>query len=369
MHPSADHPRRTTGGLLGGRRLAALGTATTLAVTLALAGCSGGASGDGTDVSASSQKCNGDKLTLTQSTTGFLYFPSYVAEQAGYYKDQGLNVSIKDLGGGSENVAAVVSDSADVALTAYSSIVTAKEQGAPVIAIDSVMDQYASNVVISKEAAQKAGITENSSPEDKIKALKGLNLGITSAGSGTDQLFHYLFEQVGMDADKDAHLLPIGSGSSMIAAFKSGKIDGFSLSSPTSDMAASEGGVMLFDLSSGSYEPLDPFLYIVAVANSRTLDKKSRVLTCFSKALGQALTLIHDNPDKAKKVARPAFKDIDDNLYETAFKRNVAAYPESPVIQKDDAKKVIDFVASFEGQPKKANVDNTVNDNLAKAAE
>lgn len=338
------------------------------ATSLVLTACAGG-SDDGAAVEASDEGCNGDSLTLTQSTAGFLYLPSYLAERAGYYKEQGLNVEINDLGGGSENVAAVVSGSADVALTAYSSIVTAREEGAPIVAIGQIMDQYASNVVISKEAAEKAGVTADSSPEEKIRALKGLKLGITSPGSGTDQLFHYLFEQVGLDADDDARLLPIGSGAPMIAAFRTGQIDGFSLSSPTSDLAAAQGGVMLFNLSRGDYEPLNPFLYIVAVANSRTLEEKSRILTCFSKAIGQALTLLEENPDKAREVARPAFADIDEELYATAFENNIDGYPETPTIAKKDASKVIDFVVGFEGALETATVDNTVNTNLAEAAE
>ena len=333
----------------------------------ALAGCAQGDDDAGT-VQASTESCDGDELNLTQSTTGFLYFPSYVAEEAGFYEDQGLDVSIKDLGGGAENVAAVVSGSADVALTAYSSIVTAREQGAPVVAIGSLMDQYASNVVISQEAADKAGVTEDSSPEDKIAALEGLKLGITSAGSGTDQLFHYLFEQGGMDADDDARLLPIGSGAPMLSAFRTGQIDGFSLSSPTSDLAAQQGGVMLFDLSSGTYEPLNPFLYIVATADSRTLEEKSRILTCFSKAIGQALTLIQEDPEAAKAAGRSVFADIDEDLYDASFERNVKAYPPTLVIAKDEAEKVIDFVSSF-AEVKEASVDNTVNTSLAEAAQ
>jgi NitT/TauT family transport system substrate-binding protein len=339
----------------------------TVVSSLILAGCAGRAD-EGASVKASEKGCDGDKLTLTQSTTGFLYFPSYVAEEAGFYEEQGLEVDAKDLGGGSENVAAVVSGSADVALTAYSSIISAREEGAPIVAIDSIMDQYASNVVISKEAAEKAGVTADSSAKEKIAALEGLKLGITSAGSGTDQLFHYLFEQGGMNADDDAQLLPIGEESAMIAAFKTGKIDGFSLSSPTSDLAVSQGGVMLFDLSSGEYAPLDPFLYIVAVANSDTLDEKARVLTCFSKAIGQALTLIDENPGRARELGRVAFADIDGSLYETAFERNVAGYPASPVIDKGEASKVFDFVASFEDGLETATVGNTVNPNLAATA-
>jgi NitT/TauT family transport system substrate-binding protein len=263
----------------------------------------------------------------------------------------------------------VASDSADVALTAYSSIVAAVEEGAPVIAIGSMMDQYASNIVISQEAAEAAGVTPDSPPEEKIRALKGLKLAITSPGSGTDQLFHYLFEQVGMNADDDAELLPIGESSATLAAFRSGRIDGFSLSSPTSDQAAAEGGVMLFDLSSGEYEPLNPFLYIVAVANSRTLEDKARVLTCFSNAINSSLELIHEDPEAAKDAGRAAFEDIDQELYDQAFERNVAAYPETFVIDDAQAEDVIDFVADFEGGLEEASVETTVNSNFAESAQ
>jgi NitT/TauT family transport system substrate-binding protein len=354
---------------MSSRPLRRAGTLTALATAacLVLAGCAQDA-GDSADVQASDESCDGDEFTLTQSTTGFLYLPSYVAEQAGFYEEQGLDVSIKDLGGGSENVAAVVSGSADVALTAYSSIVTAREEGAAVVAIDSLMNQYASNVVISQEAADAAGVDESSSPEEKIRALEGLKLGITSPGSGTDQLFRYLFAQEGMDAGEDAELLSIGTGSSMIAAFNTGQIDGFSLSSPTSDQAEADGGVMLFDLSGGEYEPLDPFLYIVAVANSRTLGDDARVLTCFSRAIAQALELIEQDPEAAKEAARPAFSEIDEALYDEAFERNLAAYPANPVIQEDEAQKVVDFVAGFEDGLEEASVETTVNTNLAEAA-
>ena len=350
------------------RRRATAAFATLVASSLLLAGCAQGDT-DAANVEASDEGCDGEKLSLTQSTTGFLYLPSYIAENAGFYEDEGLDVTIQDLGGGAENVAAVVSGDADVALTAYSSIVTAREAGASVVAFGSVMNQYASNVVISQEAADAAGVTEDSTSEDKIRALEGLKLGITSAGSGTDQLFHYLFEEVGLNADTDAQLLPIGSGSSMIAAFRTGQIDGFSLSSPTSDQAAEAGGVMLLDLSSGGYEPLNPFLYIVAVANSRTVEEKSPILTCFSKAIGSALTLINEDPEAAKEAGRAAFADIDEALYDSAFERNVAAYPDSPVIDEEQATKVIEFVSGFEGELEEATVETTVNTNFAEAAE
>lgn len=340
------------------------------ALALALTAC-GGDDGGNTAAPAGdgdSAECNNDDLTLTQSTTGFLYLPSYVAENAGYYTEEGLNVSIQDLGGGAENVAAVASGSADVALTAYSSIVNAAEQGAPVVAINALMNQYASNVVIRQSIAEQAGITEDSSAEEKVQALKGLKIGITSPGSGTDQLMRYLFSRAGLDAETDAQLLPIGGGAPMIAAFQQGEIDAFSLSSPTSDQAVENGGMLLFNMSEGEFEPLDNFLYIVAVANERSLDDKERILTCFSRAIARSLELINEDPEAAKEAARPAFAELDEAVFEAAFERNLAAYPETPVIDEQASEKVFDFIAEFEGELENVTTADVVNTEIAETA-
>jgi NitT/TauT family transport system substrate-binding protein len=339
------------------------------ALALALTACGGG---DGEETAAPAgngeAECSNDSLTLTQSTTGFLYLPSYVAENAGFYEDEGLDVSIQDLGGGAENVAAVASGSADVALTAYSSIVNAAEQGAPVVAINALMNQYASNIVIRESIAAEAGVTEDSPAEEKIQALKGLKIGITSPGSGTDQLMRYLFKQVGLDAQTDAQLLPIGGGAPMIAAFQRGEIDAFSLSSPTSDQAVENGGTLLFNMSEGQYEPLDNFLYIVAVANERSLDDKQRVLTCFSRAIASSLELINEDPEAAREAARPAFAELDEAVFNAAFDRNVAAYPETPVIDTEASDKVFDFIEEFEGELESVTTEDVVNTEIAEAA-
>lgn len=318
---------------------------------------------------AASASCEGEALTLTQSTSGFLYLPSYVAEGAGFYEDNGLDMEIVDLGGGSESIAAIVGGSADIALSAYSSLVNAREEGAPIITVGALMSQYASNLVMSGSAAEAAGITADSSVEEKIAALKGLTIGITSPGSGTDQLIRFMLTSEGLDPDNDATILPIGGGSEMLAAFKQGQIDAFALSSPTSNLAVAEDdGILLFNLSEGEYPPLDGFLYIVSMVNESFATDRPEVITCFETAIQQALDLIQDDPDAAMEAALPvAFEDLDPDIYAEAFEGNRAAYVESVVVDEELAQRAVDFLAEFDESAADIDIPSTIDNGPAEA--
>lgn len=314
--------------------------------------------------------CENESLTLTQSTSGFLYLPSYVAEGAGFYEENGLEMDIVDLGGGAESIAAVVGGSADVALSAYSSVVNARNEGAPIITAGGLMSQYASNVVISAEAADAAGVTADSSVEEKIAALQGLNIGITSPGSGTDQLIRFMLSSEGLDPDTDATILPIGGGSPMLAAFEQGQIDAFALSSPTSNLAVAENdGVLLFNLSQGEYPPLDGFLYIVSIINESTSTDRPEVVTCFQRAIQQALDMIQDDPEAAMEAAQPvAFADLDPEIYADAFEGNRAAYVDSVVVDEGLAQRAVDFLAEFDDTAVDVDIPSTIDNGPAEAA-
>ena len=121
-----------------------------------------------------------------------------------------------------------------------SSALHAREHGAPVTVFGAVMTQYSSNIAVRRDWAKKFGVTENSPYKDKLKALKGITIGITSAGSGTDQLVRFLAKQAGLRPDRDMTITALGSGQAMLAAFSQNRIQAFSHSAPDAEEAAEE---------------------------------------------------------------------------------------------------------------------------------
>src|SRR4030095_9827468 len=61
--------------------------------------------------------------------TQFIYLPLTLADQLGYFKDEGLSVQISDLRGGSEALAALLGGSVDMVCGFYEHTIRARSQG------------------------------------------------------------------------------------------------------------------------------------------------------------------------------------------------------------------------------------------------
>ena len=110
-----------------------------------------------------------------------------------------------------------------------------------------MVNKYASHVVIKKDILDKAGVTESSPVEAKAALLKGLTLGTTGPGAAPDNLLRFLISKANLDPEQDTQLVGIqGGGQALLASMERGVIDGFCLSSPTSDIAVSKFGGGLF---------------------------------------------------------------------------------------------------------------------------
>jgi NitT/TauT family transport system substrate-binding protein len=324
-------------------KVATLGVAS----VMALAGCAGSSGGGSTTAkdagAAASGTCKGHTIKIAQASPSFVYLPFYVAQGAGYLEKEGLVPETVTLSTGSSIVAGVVSNSVDVALTTAAEVFVARDQGATIQAFAQV-EYLGTNVIIKKSLMDKLGLTASSSDKDKLAALKGLRVGVTGAGSGSDLVVRYLARTAGLDPDKDLEITATGGSANSVAGFTSDRFDAIAISSPQSDIGIAQGdGAYLFNMAKGEYKPLANNLYIVAVASDQAVSQKPEDLKCFADALALAQKDIHDNPEAAAKVAQSAMGDVDPAIYQTAFKNNVPSWPDTPVIDMDAAKAAVDF--------------------------
>src|SRR5260370_11625958 len=70
------------------------------------------------------------KLTIATASLGLTYLPLVMAQQLGYFKEEGLTVEIAAFSGGSKALEALLGGSADIVSGAYSNTLTmaAKDQ-------------------------------------------------------------------------------------------------------------------------------------------------------------------------------------------------------------------------------------------------
>src|SRR5258706_5389779 len=63
------------------------------------------------------------------------YLPLTLAERLGYFKEQGLNVTITDFGGGSKSLQSLIGGSADVVTGAYEHTIPMQSKGQDIAAV------------------------------------------------------------------------------------------------------------------------------------------------------------------------------------------------------------------------------------------
>jgi sulfonate transport system substrate-binding protein len=293
-----------------------------------------------------------DKITVVMSSYGFLYLPVLTAKELGYYDKEGIDVTVTATSGGSKALAAVTGGGANIYVGAPSSALHAREHGAPVTVFGAVMTQYSSNIAIRRDWAKKFGITEKSSYKDKLKALKGITIGITSAGSGTDQLVRFLAKQAGLRPDRDMTITALGSGQAMLAAFSQNRIQGFSHSAPDAEeAAANHDGILLFNFSKGEVKPLDGFLYVAAIAREDWLKAHPDLAVRFLRATQHALDTLHDPKGtvKAMNAVHAKYQNRTDmTFYKYVWNNTTGAFPKTVALTGAAMQRVADFANEFE---------------------
>lgn len=152
----------------------------------------------------------------------FYYLPLTIAEQLGYFKDEGLNVKISDFAGGAVALRAVVGGSADVVSGAYEHTINlqSKKQFFRAFVAQGRLPQIAFGVSSAKAGQFKS-----------LKDLKGLKVGVSAPGSSTHNLVKQLLSKAGLNAN-DVSVVGVGLGAQAVAAIKSGTIDAISNTDP-----------------------------------------------------------------------------------------------------------------------------------------
>jgi NitT/TauT family transport system substrate-binding protein len=164
----------------------------------------------------------------------FYYLPLTIAEQLGYFKDEGLEVKISDFAGGSAALRAVVGGSAEVVSGAYEHTISlqGKKQYYRAFVLQGRLPQIALGLSLAKAAHFKS-----------YQDLKGMKIGVSAPGSSTHNLVKQLLTKAGLDPNKDVAIVGVGIGAGAIAAMKSGQIDGISNVDPVMTKLEMDGAI------------------------------------------------------------------------------------------------------------------------------
>ena len=185
---------------------------------------------------ASAQPLEKTKVTLAVGGKNLLYYlPLTIAEQLGYFKAEGLDVTIVDFAGGSKALQAVVGGSADVVSGAFEHTVNMQFKGQPMRAF--VLQGAAPQIVL--------GINPKTMPGFKtIADLKGKKIGVSAPGSSTNVMLNFVLAKAGLKPS-DVSIIGVGTGNGAVAAMRSGQIDAMSNLDPVITLLQRSGDLKI----------------------------------------------------------------------------------------------------------------------------
>ncbi|MEO5807642.1 ABC transporter substrate-binding protein [Devosia sp.] len=151
-----------------------------------------------------------------------IYLPAMLAQQLGYFKDEGITVDILSEPSGVDATDEMLAGVVQGVVGFYDHTVDLQGLG-----------KYAESVVQFSQAPGEVELASSKYPDIKSFAdFKGKNLGVTGLGSSTNFLTQYLAVKSGLQLS-DITSVPVGAGDTLIVAMKQDQIQGAMTTEPT----------------------------------------------------------------------------------------------------------------------------------------
>lgn len=276
------------------------------------------------------------KVVMAAGGDGLHYSAIHIANAAGFFKEEGLELEIVDVNSGPRQAAALMGGSALFAPLGLIHEIKIISEGGSLVAASNLFAKLDIHVVISKDSIAKTGIKNDMSPDEKVKRLKGLRLGITSPGSTTDTNIRTIFKSRGLDPDQMVQLQPVGGGTNMLAAFEKGILDGFVWSAPQPQIAVNrDGATIVLDPFRGDLPEEEGVPYLVMAINRDTEKQNADLLRKTMRALTKGMLFAHKNPDEGLKYVQAHFPEFDRDVLKTVWKSYLTGIPKTPIISQD----------------------------------
>jgi len=275
-----------------------------------------------------------EQTTLAIPVLSLTFSPNYIAEEKGFWKEEGLDVKIQAIPG-VQATNAVLAGSVDFTNTASSAFLRANARGQKVVAIANTLEKVQVEIVVSKAFLDKKGFDPNAPIEKRAAFLKGARIAIDAPNSITHGYVKYAAKKGGIDPERDVTVSPMAPPA-MLAAIRSGQVDGLSMSRPWASILRKEGiALTVASTPLGDFPELNPFNYNLIITKPGFCESKPSVCRKLINGFKKALAFMHDKPEETAAILRKKFDKTDPALVDDALKAVIEGTPRSPVVKEE----------------------------------
>lgn len=241
------------------------------------------------------------EVTLNEVAHSIFYAPQYAAIELGYFKDEGIDLTLVNGAGADKVMTALISGDADIGFMGSEASVYVYQEGSEDYAVNfAQLTQRAGNFLVGRQAE------ENFSWEN----LKGKKVLGGRAGGMPQMIFEYILKKNGIDPKTDLSIDQSINFGLTAAAFTSNDSDYTVEFEPFATGLEIEGsGYVVASLGVDSgYVP-----YTAYSAKKSFIEKNPEAVQGFTNAIQRGLLYVNTHSaEEIAKVIKPQFKETDE---------------------------------------------------------
>src|SRR5882724_650551 len=256
------------------------------------------------------------KVKMTIPVVAHSMTPVYIAQSKGFFADEKLDLDITSTGGGGPDIRALIAGDVEFSFTTGDNVILAHQEGKKLMMVMSGLNRVFINWAMHKESAKTKGVTESMPLAEKIKALKGLTVGVTNPGALTAHLAAFVIRKAGYNPQQDVNIVPVGSGPTWLAALENRKVDVALTAPPVPDTAISRGfAILLINNAKGEDPSIPEFLMENLIARPETVAKDGDTIRRMARALTKANQwALQSTPEQVAEALKPSMTTIQPEL-------------------------------------------------------
>lgn len=264
-----------------------------------------------TSVTGCQKKSTGlTPVTLNEVAHSIFYAPQYAAIELGYFKEEGLDLTLVNGGGADKVMTALVAKEADIGFMGSEASIYTYANGEKDYAVNfAQLTQRAGNFLVGRK------------PEADFKweNLVGTTVLGGRAGGMPEMVFEYILKQHGINPGTDLTIDQSISFGLTAAAFTSNDADYTVEFEPFATGLEKEGsGYVVASLGKDSgYVP-----YTAYCAKKSYMEQNPEIIQKFSNAIQKGLDYVNTHSaEEIAKVIQPQFKETDPETIATIVER------------------------------------------------
>jgi NitT/TauT family transport system substrate-binding protein len=304
---------------------------------------------------AAAQQAALEKPVVTLGIGGRIQLPYLavnIAQERGYFKEQGLTIEFNEFKGGSDSLKALVGGSVDFIAGAYEHTLYLQARGETITSIALQNNSFGVVVALTKALAAKY-----KSPKD----LVGMKIGVTAPGSSSALALSLLMTKVGLKDDA-LSIIGVGAGSQAVATVKAGRLDGEANFDPVITRLTLDGDLVPV-VDTRTKAGLDylyggPFAGSAISTTPEFIKNNPKTVQAFVNAMVKALKWLQSaSVNQIADTLPPEFYAGDKEFYKKAVQANREMLSKDGIVTPALASNTRRIISSFNENVKNAKID------------